>query len=96
MRRSEKQFTRHAQVAGEKRGEVEGFQFRVTHRGASSGRNPCVCDFCTNPAAAVTVTRSGVYAVCPVCADIAFMHAAQPLSIERFHEGEREHEPAYA
>lgn len=92
-RRIEQGF-RHAQVAGEKAGEVEGAQFRVTHGAGSERRDPCGCEFCSNPASAITITRAGVCVVCPVCADIAFMHAAQPLSIERFHEGEREHEHA--
>lgn len=94
-RRIEQRFG-HAQVPGQERSKVEGAQFRVTHREVSGKRNPCECEFCSNPAAAVTITRSGVMVVCPVCADIAFMHACQPLSIERFHEGEREHEHATA
>lgn len=91
-----KQGFRHAQMGGEKAGKVEGAKFRLTHHRGSTDRNPCACDFCSNPAASVIATRSGVYAACPVCASIAFMQAAQPLSIERFHEGEREHEQAIA
>jgi hypothetical protein len=87
-----KQGFRHAQVAGEEAGKVERGQFAIRHGKASKkGRHPCACDRCSAPAAAVIVTRSGVMCACPLCADIAFSQAAQPLSLERFYEGEREY-----
>lgn len=68
MHRGIKQFHRDAQVPGEKAGEVEGAQFRVTHGTGSNRRNPCECDMCSSIATAEIITRSGVMLACPDCA----------------------------
>jgi hypothetical protein len=98
MDRGHEQFSRHAQVTGEEAGEVEGAQIGFRHGEGSreKDRHPCACDRCSNLAVAVIVTRSGVMAACPICSEIAFSQAAQPLSLERFYEGEREHETTAA
>jgi hypothetical protein len=86
----------HAQVAGEEAGEVERLQRGFSHRKALGDRPPCACEICSNPATAFTITRAGVMLACPICSEIAFSQAAQPLSLERFYEGEREHDHAFA
>lgn len=94
MDRRIKQGFGHVEVTRQERGEVERTQIGFRHGKALSARLPCACDVCNNPAVSVVVTRSGVMAACPVCAEIAFHGAAQPLSLEQFYEGDREHEQA--
>jgi hypothetical protein len=94
MDRSRKQFSRHTQVAGEEAGEVERLQIRFRHEKTLKARSPCACVRCSSPAVVEIIARSGVMKMCPICSEIAFSHAAQPLSLERFYEGEREYEAA--
>lgn len=91
-----KQGLGHVQVTRQERGEVERTQIGFRHGTALNARHPCAFGGCSNLATCEVTTRLGVTCACPVCAEIAFHGAAQPLSLEQFYEGEREHEYATA